>query len=305
MSEFKAGQLVRRINCDANIAVVGSVYAVEKVSGSILFLKGHNGFIYNKTSFELAAPAFEEGQLVRRINYDRRDAKVGYEYKVKGIISPSGGISLEGLGSFGYDSKNFELVVAAPAFEEGQLVRRINNDCRDAKVGCVYTVKSGYATNSLLLEGHGIFSYDVSNFELVEVAEAVVEAVVEAVLELEQGKLYEFSDDLEFSKDTVVTAKFVVDLTKYIDDGPDYSRPLVVWTARKGVSSFKYARAIPLVACKVYGYNLMITQVEANAFDMLKVIQKDNYEANEISTEAYSKLQEDLVAKYASESEPF
>ena len=237
---------------------------------------------------------FKAGQLVRRINLDMGRTKVGREYIVDGRIGKNG-IRLKGLGMFGYDSKNFELVVAAPAFEEGQLVRRIRNDCYDAKVGCVYTVKSGYATNGVLLEGHCNFGYDVGNFELV----------VEEVLELEQGKLYEFSDDLEFSLGKVTTAKFIADLTEYYDDGLDYTRPLMVWSARQGVLSYKYAREVPVVSCKVFGYNLMISKVEADAYELLKVIQKDNYEAHTTSSRDFNELQQDLVAKYACGGEPF
>ena len=49
----------------------------------------------------------------------------------------------------------------------------------------------------------------------------------------------------------------------------------------------------------------MISKVEADAYELLKVIQKDNYEAHTTSSRDFNELQQDLVAKYACGGEPF
>tara|TARA_R110000851_G_scaffold34889_2_gene92345 strand:- start:432 stop:950 length:519 start_codon:yes stop_codon:yes gene_type:complete len=160
-------------------------------------------------------------------------------------------------------------------FKVGQRVIRKNVFARRLVVGNEYII-ARFERAGLVLQGLGNYVYEINNFDPAP--------------PLVVGNEYEFSNSYTF--DDAQVRHMLADMSDLDAYKRAYLNPLVTLSKDGALRTFKYARAISLTPCRVYGYDLMITPEEAANMAKIKL-------AADQSVEACAKLQEDLVGKYA------
>tara|TARA_R110000796_G_scaffold150666_3_gene267350 strand:- start:1668 stop:2207 length:540 start_codon:yes stop_codon:yes gene_type:complete len=172
-------------------------------------------------------------------------------------------------------------------FEVGQKVIRKNSDAGSCVIGGTYVVSQLLGGGAWIKVKGKDVSFNSRNFDL---AEALI---------LEQGKYYEFSDNLDFSKTTV--AKFIIDLCDHIEDNEIHPYPLTVWSEQCGIDNYKYAREQKLVSLKVGKHGLMVTVEEAAEYaTLVRIRYEDRCVADESAANCVS-AKSKLLSKYCKE----